>query len=68
VTILSRGPATFRQADVVKALRAARAAGLDVARVEVDPITGKIVIVTSASGDKEPTTDLDKWLIQHGAC
>jgi hypothetical protein len=65
---MSRGPASFRQRDVTAALRAALAAGLEISKVEVDPTTGKIVIVTIAGGDKEPITDLDKWLVQHGAC
>jgi hypothetical protein len=43
---LSRGPTTFRQRDVAAAIRAAKAAGLDVARVEVDK-AGKIVVVTA---------------------
>jgi hypothetical protein len=40
-----RGPCTFRQTVMVRALRAARAAGLTVHKVEIDP-AGKIVIVT----------------------
>jgi hypothetical protein len=62
---MSRGPVTFKQRDVTAALKAAKAAGLEVAKVEVDPITGRIVITTNAGGDKEPTTDLDRWLIKH---
>ena len=65
---MPRGPQTFRQGDMTRALRAAKAAGLEVAKVEVDPISGKIVIMTIAGGTNEPTTDLDKWLARHGAC
>jgi hypothetical protein len=36
---LSRGPSSFRQSDVTRALRAAREAGFD--RVEFDPVTGR---------------------------
>jgi hypothetical protein len=53
---------------MTRALRAAKAAGLEVAKVEVDPISGKIVIMTIAGGTNEPTTDLDKWLARHGPC
>ena len=42
---MSRVPQTFRQRDVAAAIKAAKAAGLEVARVEVDK-TGKIVVVT----------------------
>ena len=40
---MSRGECTFRQRDVTAALKAARDAGAEVARVEIDK--GKIIIV-----------------------
>jgi len=46
---MSRGPQTFRQRDVAAAIRAAKAAGLEVARVEIDR-AGKIVLVTTKGG------------------
>ena len=42
-----RAPATFRQSDITRAIRAARAAGVDIARVEVTN-AGTIVIVPAA--------------------
>jgi hypothetical protein len=42
---MSRVPSTFRQADVTKAVKAVVAAGVDIARIEIDA-AGKIVIVT----------------------
>jgi len=47
---MARAPATFRQQDVTRAFRAAQAAGVKVARVEIDR-DGKIVIVLA--GDLE---------------
>jgi hypothetical protein len=65
-----RRPSPFRQSDVTRALRAAKAAGLHVSRFEIDG-AGKIVIV---SGDEAaPTTPaakgekaLAEWKARHG--
>jgi hypothetical protein len=53
----------FRQHDLQRALKAAKAAGLDISRVEIDPV-GKIAIITKgADSDRSPTvTPLDTWL------
>jgi len=48
---MSRAPATFRKADLRRAVEAVTAAGQVVARVELDA-NGKIVIVT-ADGEAE---------------
>ena len=48
-----RAPSNFRQQDVARAIKAARGSGLDIARVEVDPKTSKIVLVVK--GDDTDT-------------
>lgn len=48
---MSRGPSTFRQTDVTRAIKAAKAAGVDVSRIEIGP-NGRIVIT---AGPVEPT-------------
>ena len=48
-----RAPSNFRQQDVARAIKAARGSGLDIARVEVDPKTAKIVLVVK--GDDTDT-------------
>jgi hypothetical protein len=67
---MSRVPSTFRQADVTKAVKAVVAAGVDIARVEIDRM-GKIVIVTGKPlEDASPQDELDReladWEARHG--
>jgi hypothetical protein len=49
---MARAPSTFKQADVIRLVRAATAAGVHIARIEVDG-TGKIVIVTTQGPDAQ---------------
>jgi hypothetical protein len=46
---LSRGPHTFKQADLTRAIKGARAAGIDVAQIEIGK-DGKIVILPKQPG------------------
>jgi hypothetical protein len=48
---MTRRPSTFRQQDVTRAVKAVSAAGVHIARVEIDK-AGKIVIIT-ANGDDQ---------------
>ena len=54
---MSRGPYSFKQRDMTRAVKAVVAAGLAVARVEVDK-DGKIVIVP---GTPEATIESGAW-------
>ena len=67
---MPRGPCTFKQCDVVRAVKASRAAGLEVVRTEIGP-DGRIVLVHKPSGEIAPTlpvTDYEKWkAIENGA-
>jgi hypothetical protein len=56
---MSRGPATFRQRDVAAAIRAAKAAGCQVARVEIGK-DGKIIIVTGKP-EKLVVDERNEW-------
>jgi hypothetical protein len=42
---MGRAPSHFRQQDVARAIKAAKAGGLDIVRVEVDPKSGRIELV-----------------------
>ena len=53
---MARAPSTFRQQDVTRAIKAVTAAGVHIARVEIDK-TGKIVIITA-----DPTDRLGKMM------
>ncbi len=69
---MSRSPSAFRQRDVEAALRAARAVGLEVTRVEVDR-DGKIVVVaagkqTQSAEMKSPEEEpVSEWPVLPGA-
>ena len=55
---MGHGRATFKETDLTRALRAARKAGLDVERIEVDR-DGRIVLVLK-NGDKV-LTERNEW-------
>jgi hypothetical protein len=67
---MTRAASPFRQADVTRAIKGAVAAGVDIARVEIDR-TGKIVIVTgkpldATSPQDELNRELQEWEAGHG--
>lgn len=55
---MSRGPATFKQSDLERALKVAEKAGLPVRRFEIDR-NGKIIIV--AGEPDEANTLENEW-------
>jgi hypothetical protein len=59
---MSRAPATFRQTDVTKALKAAVAAGLRVTGFEIDP-QGKIRVVIDRTEAQDSTgaREANEW-------
>ena len=61
---MTRGPCTFRQTDIARAIRAVRSAGLPVSGVTVDPQTGVITVATveTTAQDSKPVDDLDQEL------
>ena len=58
---MSRTPATFKQTDLVRAVKGARAAGLTVSRTEIRP-DGSIVLVHESDGQEAESVDeLETW-------
>jgi hypothetical protein len=57
---MSRGPLSFRQTDVARAIKGAVAAGLTVQRVEVDK-TGRIIVIVAEPGKAEADTGANEW-------
>jgi hypothetical protein len=65
---MARAPSTFRQADVTKAVKAVRSAGVDIVRVEVTR-DGRIVIVTAEaqpSVQDDLDCELEEFCARHG--
>jgi hypothetical protein len=58
---MSRAPSTFRQQDVTRAVRAVTAAGVHIARIEIDK-TGKIIIIAGNAVDRPgEVTGANEW-------
>lgn len=56
----------FLQGDVTRAIKGARAAGLDPGRVEIGP-DGRIVILLRGTEPAETVDPLDKWEAEYRA-
>ena len=54
----------FRQQDLTRALKGVIAAGVQIARLEIDP-SGKIVILLDSGERIEPSNALDRWMADH---
>jgi hypothetical protein len=55
---MARGKLAFKQSDLTRAIRAALAAGLEIARIEIER-DGRIVIVPGTSTPAQP--EYNEW-------
>jgi hypothetical protein len=49
--MMPRGPCTFKQQDIARMLKAAKAAGYDGARVEIEIGEGRKMVLIAGKGD-----------------
>jgi hypothetical protein len=58
---MARAPSTFRQQDVTRAVKAVTAAGVHIARIEIDK-AGKIVIIAAnGSAGHDEGKEANEW-------
>ena len=57
---MGHGPCTFKEVDLIRALRAAKKARVEVARAEVGR-DGKIVLVLNKDGEALPNSERNEW-------
>lgn len=58
---MSRAKHSFRQSDLVKALKGAAAAGVDVHHVEIDLNGSRIVVVVGRPERQSLASDVNEW-------
>lgn len=63
---MTRRPCTFKERDVTRALRGAKAAGIQIQRVEIDN-AGKIIIVAAIDSPQTLGDELDQELVEFEA-
>jgi hypothetical protein len=61
---MTRGTNKFRQREITRTLKAAKAAGVEISSVEVDPITGKIVVNIGTGRDDPKLSSADAVLMK----
>ena len=58
--LMSRGPQSFTQSDIIKALKAAQKAGFYATRFEIDQ-AGKIIVFAGKPADLEIAQPANEW-------
>jgi hypothetical protein len=63
---MARRPATFKQTDIVRAVKAARAAGLNVAGFEL-ALDGRTIKIVERSENEVARSPFDQWKVNRDA-
>lgn len=63
---MGRGPLPFKQSDVVRAVKAAKAAGIDVNRVEIT-VDGRIVVMQGPAAPPLIEDGFGDWIARRDA-
>ncbi|QOZ25920.1 hypothetical protein XH93_21625 [Bradyrhizobium sp. CCBAU 51753] len=58
---MPRGPQRLRKSEIVRAVAATRAAGLDVERIDITPDGVKIVVRSGQAGRSSDPVEVDDW-------
>jgi hypothetical protein len=66
VPFMGHGPCTFKEVDLVRALKAAKRAGVEVARAEIAK-DGKIVLVLNRDRKVPTISEPNEWDEEYGA-
>ena len=59
------GRVSFKQADLERVIRAMKRQGVPFQRIEIEPATGKIIIITEDSEGASTSTALDDWMAKN---
>jgi hypothetical protein len=62
-----RRPSLFKERDVTRATKAVLAAGLSIARVQIDKDGVIVVVPGNTQEPSDVSTDLDNWMKKHHA-
>jgi hypothetical protein len=61
-----RGPNRFSEREVTRAMRAVERAGKSVDRVEIDPGSGKLVVILAKLGKAATDNEVENWVSKQG--